>query len=64
MIDDYRGDVAVDAPRGQVDLYGYTSIAVATLQLQARQIEKLERELATLRSEMASVRRGSKRISR
>lgn len=41
--------VAADPARGVVDLYGYTSLAVATLQLQARQIAALEQELAELR---------------
>jgi hypothetical protein len=45
ILDDHEASVAVDAPRDMVDLYGYTSLAVATLQLQAREIETLRAEL-------------------
>ncbi|HET6283515.1 MAG TPA: hypothetical protein VFH73_21340 [Polyangia bacterium] len=45
ILDDKEGSVAVDAPRDMVDLYGYTSLAVATLQLQARELETLRAEL-------------------
>jgi hypothetical protein len=51
MIDDNEQSAAVDPLRDMVDLYGYTSMAVATLQLQAREIEALRRELAELRGE-------------
>lgn len=37
---------AVLASREQVDLYGYVSMAVAAIQVQQKQIEKLEAELA------------------
>ena len=36
----------------QVDLYGYTTMAVATLQVQAREIEALRRELSALRQQL------------
>jgi hypothetical protein len=49
MIDDNEGSAAVNAQRDLVDLYGYTSMAVATIQLQAQQIEALEREVAEMR---------------
>jgi hypothetical protein len=54
MIDDNEQSAAVDPLRDMVDLYGYTSLAVATLQLQAREIEALRREIAELRAERAS----------
>lgn len=42
------------APGGQtVDLYGYTSMAVAALKQQARQIEELSRQVRALRAELA-----------
>lgn len=50
ILDDHETSVAADPARDQVDLYGYTSLAVAALQAQARQIAALERELATLRA--------------
>lgn len=50
--------VGVDAERDMVDLYGYTSLAVAALQEQAQQIEALQREVQDLRRQLQrSVRR-------
>ncbi len=49
MIDDNEGSAAVDGQRDLVDLYGYTSMAVATIQLQAQQIRALEHEVAEMR---------------
>ncbi len=40
---------AVNAERDQVDLYGYISMAVAALQVQARQIDELQAEVRRLR---------------
>jgi len=51
IIDDSEGSVAVDAARDLVDLYGYTSLAVAALQLQAQQIETLKAEVAALKKQ-------------
>jgi hypothetical protein len=51
IIDDNEDLAAVDANRDVVDLYGYTSMAVATIQLQARQIEALEREVAAMKKQ-------------
>jgi hypothetical protein len=53
MIDDNEDSDAVDAKRNVVDLYGYTSMAVATIQLQARQIEALQREVAAMKKQQA-----------
>jgi hypothetical protein len=53
IIDDVGQSPAV-APSGErVDLYGYTSMAVAALQTQAQQIARLEHEVASLRSQLA-----------
>lgn len=41
---------SVDPERSQVDLYGYTSMLLATVQAQERRIVAMERELATLRA--------------
>ncbi len=45
--------LAVDAEHDQVDLYGYVSLAVAALQVQARQIEALQSEVRQLRQAIA-----------
>ena len=53
IIDDVGPGPSV-APNGQtVDLYGYTSMAVATLQVQAQEIAELKAELAALKAELA-----------
>lgn len=53
IIEDVEPSLAVDRERDMVDLYGYASMAVAALQVQAKQIESLEREVAALRRELA-----------
>lgn len=53
LIDDDEGSVAVDASRDRVDLYGYTSLAIAALQAQAHEIEALERRIAKLEAKLA-----------
>ena len=47
------GDASVDAPDDMVDLYGYTTMAVAALQAQARELAVLKREVAALKRELA-----------
>jgi len=56
IIEDQPVSAAVDRDRDMVELYGYLSMAVATLQVQAREIERLEREMTALRRD---VRRGA-----
>ena len=51
MIDDQPHSDAVDAKRDMVDLYGYLSLSVATLQEQQRQIEALRAEVEQLRAQ-------------
>ena len=51
IIEDVEPSPGVDSQRDQVDLYGYTSMAVAALQQQHREIEMLKREIKQLRSE-------------
>jgi hypothetical protein len=53
MIDDVGGSQAVDAQRDMVDLYGYTSLAVAALQTQAREIQTLRKEIAEIKAALA-----------
>jgi hypothetical protein len=45
IIEDVPGSVAVDKARERVDLYSYISMAVATLKVQQRRIDRLERRL-------------------
>lgn len=54
IIDDVEPSPAVAADGETVDLYGYTSMTVATLQVQQRQIEALQAEVAALRTELAA----------
>jgi hypothetical protein len=63
MIDDRESAICVDPQRGQIDLYGYASMAVAALQVQAREIAELRRELAELRAHEAG-RRGARKEAR
>ena len=56
IIEDAEPSVTVDSKRGRVDLYAYTSMAVAALQRQAATIERLEKELKTLRAEVHTLR--------
>lgn len=54
MIDDVEPSPAVTGATGDsVDLYGYTSMAVATVQLQQQQIDELRGELKALKAELA-----------
>lgn len=54
--DQPEGSPAVLAGRDRVDLYGYVSMAVATIQVQQKQIDTLEREVASLKAERAKRR--------
>lgn len=56
LIDDHPKSPAVLPNGRQVDVYGYTSMAVAALKTQAKQIERLEREVAALRAEIERLR--------
>jgi len=52
IIEDSPGIPASDMLRSRVDLYAYTSMAVAALQIQARQIEQLEADMDVLSNEV------------
>jgi protein tyrosine phosphatase (PTP) superfamily phosphohydrolase (DUF442 family) len=56
IIDDNPESPAVARTGEHVDLYGYTSMAVAAIQAQQKQIAALEAEVAALRKEMAAQR--------
>jgi hypothetical protein len=49
IIEDIAPSPSVDENQGVVDLYGYTSLAVAALQEQAREIEGLRKEISELK---------------
>lgn len=57
LIDDVGQAPCVQPSGGRVDLYGYASMAVAAVQVQAREIEALREEMAELRAEMRAGRR-------
>lgn len=48
ILDDAPRSKATDDARDQVDLYGYTSLAVATAQVQARELELLRKQVEAL----------------
>jgi hypothetical protein len=52
IIDDIEPSVAVSGDH--VNMYGYLSMAVAAIQVQQRQIESLEQEVARLREQVAT----------
>lgn len=52
MIDDKPESPAVLPNKERVDLYGYTSMTVAAVQVQAQELELLKQEIAALRAEL------------
>ena len=52
IIEDSPDIPASDMQRSRVDLYAYTSMAVAALQVQAKQIEQLEADVDVLSNEI------------
>jgi hypothetical protein len=59
LIDDQPlGAKAVDPERNMVDLYGYLSLSVATLQQQQAEIEALKAEVRTLKAEARTLKQG------
>ena len=53
VLEDDPPAASVDRGRDMVDLYGYSSLAVAALQVHERRIEALEREVRELRAARA-----------
>ncbi len=53
VIEDQPGSPAVVQGKDRVDLYAYTSMAVATLQVQAREIAELRQQVEALRARCA-----------
>lgn len=56
LIDDHPTSPAVTGDGEHVDLYGYTSLTVAAIQVQAAQIEALQAEVRALRAELEASR--------
>jgi len=56
IIEDNPGSPAVDAEHHRVDLYGYVSMVVATMQVQEKEIAELRKELEATRRSAASCR--------
>jgi len=54
IIEDIEPSHAVQSRRDRVDLYGYTTMAVATIQEQQRRIEALEKQVDGLRKDLRS----------
>jgi hypothetical protein len=52
IIEDVEPSPSVDSSHDRVDLYGYTSMAVAAIQEQQKQLDELRHEMAALRSEL------------
>jgi hypothetical protein len=61
IIDDVvdRPSAAIAKDGAQVDLYGYTTMAVATLRVQQQQIAELQKQVEELRAELATRRSSS-----
>ena len=53
IIEDVEPSPSVDSQHDQVDLYGYTSMAIAALQEQRREIDSLKAEIGQLRGQLA-----------
>jgi hypothetical protein len=56
IIEDVEPSPSVDSQHDRVDLYGYTSMAIAALQEQRREIDGLKAEVRQLRTELAKAR--------
>jgi endosialidase-like protein len=56
IIEDSPAIPASDVAHGRVDLYGYTSMALAALQLQARHLAQIELEIDILSNEVEALR--------
>ncbi len=57
IIDDVAPSPAVAPTGSHVDLYGYTTMAVAALQQQSLEIAQMQKEIAALRAELARASR-------
>lgn len=60
IIEDQEPSMSIDAERDMVDLYGYTSMAVAALKVQQEQIAALQQQIGELQRQLAATRRARK----
>ena len=58
IIEDVEPSLSVNSEQNVVDVYAFTSMAVAAIQEQQEQIEALQREVEALRAVMSSTRQG------
>lgn len=56
ILEDGEAELWADPANDRVDLYGYNSLAIAGVQVQAGELAELRAELATLRQELAELR--------
>jgi hypothetical protein len=56
IIDDVAPSPAVDSSGERVDLYGYTTMAVAALKTQANELAELKKQVNELRREVEQTR--------
>lgn len=52
IIEDVEPSPAADSAHGRVDLYGYISMAVAALQAQDREMQRLQAEVKALKRQI------------
>ena len=58
IIEDHEPSVSIDSGRDMVDLYGYTSMAVAALKLQQKQLAELQQQVAELSAQLRAAKAG------
>lgn len=56
IIEDHEPSVSIDSGRDMVDLYGYTSMAVAALKVQQQQLAALQKQVAELSAQLKAER--------
>ena len=64
MIDGHESLICVEAEHNMIDVYGYTSMAVAALKVQARQIDELRATVEKLERKLGDKRPAAPRRSR
>lgn len=56
IIEDHEPSVSIDSDHDLVDLYGYTSMAVAALKLQQKRIDELQAQVAALSAQLGAAK--------
>ncbi|MBI1748378.1 MAG: tail fiber domain-containing protein [Acidobacteria bacterium] len=57
IIEDNPNSAAVMTEKDQIDLYGYTSMVVAALQAQSKEMDRLKAEVQALRQELDNLKK-------